>query len=228
MRARRPDEPRLLLLSARAEAAAGDAAAAVTTLQALLAADGANVEGSVLLAEILAGRGQPDEARQVLDRVLTRRPDSMEAQLTLARLFEATGQPAAAQAVYERLLVAQPHTPTAAYRLAALYLSMNERLDRALDLARLVKQALPEDPAVSDLLGWAYVRQGLHGPAVSHLQDAVRKVPANATYRYHLGMAYVGLGQHDNARRELTRALQLDPGLPEAAALRAALATLPR
>jgi Flp pilus assembly protein TadD len=116
----------------------------------------------------------------------------------------------------------------AAYRLAALYTAGNERLERALDLARVAKQALPDDPIVSDVLGWVYVQRGLHRLAVPQLEDAVRQVPANASYRYHLGTAYLGLGQHGDARREFTRALQLDPGLPEAAAARAALSTLPK
>jgi predicted Zn-dependent protease len=213
-----------LLLAARAAAAAGDPRDAETTLRALLNLDPANVDASVLFAEVLAGQNRPRDAKQVLDDVLKRRPASVEAQLALARLLEGTGQRAAAQAVYERLLAAQPRTPVAAHRLASLYAASNERLEQALELARAAKQALPDDPAVSDVLGWVYLRRGLALLGLPHLQDAVRKVPTNAVYRYHLGVAYLRTGRQPQARAELTRALQIDPAFPGADEARAALA----
>ncbi len=225
-RTRRPNDTRLMVLSARASAAARDVRDAESTLRALIHLEPANVEASVLLAEILAGQNQIDPARRVLDEVIVRRPASVEARLALGRLFEGTGQRAEAIGTYEQLLAAQPRTPVAAYRLARLYVAGNERLEQALELARGARQALPDDPEAGDVLGWIYVKQGLITRAVPHLEEAVRRAPAEATYRYHLGVAYLRLGRHAQARAELLRALEIDPAFDGAADARASLAAM--
>jgi tetratricopeptide (TPR) repeat protein len=227
-RIRNPTEPKLFMLAARAAKAVGDFRDGESTLRALINIEPANVEAGVLLAEILAAQNRPDLAKTALDDLLTRRPASVEAQLALARLFESTGQRPAAQTTLERLLAAQPRTPLAAYRLAMLYVASNERLDQALELARSAKQALPDDPAVSDLLGWIYVRKNLPALGLPHLKAAVEAAPTQASYRYHLGVAYVRTNRLQEARAELTRALQLDPAFAGADDARAALAKMSR
>jgi tetratricopeptide (TPR) repeat protein len=112
-------------------------------------------------------------------------------------------------------------------RLAALYANQRENLDRALELATSAKQLLPDNPSVSDALGWVYVRSGNPSGGARHLKDAVRAEPATALFRYHLGIAHQQQFNIRAARDELTRALTLDPNFPGAADARAALAKLP-
>jgi Tfp pilus assembly protein PilF len=61
-----------------------------------------------------------------------------------------------------------------------------------------------------------------------HLEDAVRGAPNNATFRYHLGSAYLTLAQSGKAAAELTRALEIDRNFAQAAQARAALASIRR
>jgi len=51
------------------------------------------------------------------------------------------------------------------------------------------------------------------------LKEANEKIADNAIMRYHLGMAYFKNGDKEDAKRELKKALELDPkfdGAPEA------------
>jgi hypothetical protein len=48
---------------------------------------------------------------------------------------------------------------------------------------------LPDDPAVSDALGWVLVTRNLPETAIPQLTDAVRGAPENPLFHYHLGIA---------------------------------------
>ena len=65
-------------------------------------------------------------------------------------------------------------------------------------------------------LGWAYYQQGIYNAAIEALQEAVKGNPNNATYHYHLGMAYQKANNHPMAKKEFARALQINPKLSQA------------
>jgi len=49
---------------------------------------------------------------------------------------------------------------------------------------------LPDLNEVSDTLGWIYLKEDLTDNAIDIFKDLVNRVPAQAVFRYHLGMAY--------------------------------------
>ena len=51
-------------------------------------------------------------------------------------------------------------------------------------------------------------------------------MPTNATYRYHLGLAYAKTGEPQKAREMLAEALKLEPNSPSAAEARRTLDSL--
>jgi len=55
------------------------------------------------------------------------------------------------------------------------------------------------------------------------LISSVEGDPRNASYRYHLGLAYVKKGDNRKAKDAFDAALKLHPGLKEASDARAAL-----
>ena len=75
--------------------------------------------------------------------------------------------------------------------------------DRALALAQTAKELAPEDPRVSDTLGWILYRLGLHQRALALLKDSAARLPANPMIQYHLGMVSAQLGDTDAARKAL-------------------------
>ena len=102
------------------------------------------------------------------------------------------------------------HFAPAANNLAYLLADQNRDLNEALRLAGIAKKANPDDPGITDTLGWVYYKRGLYANAVSELSFAAEKLPDNATVRYHLGMSYLNNGEKEKARQELEKALSLD------------------
>jgi tetratricopeptide (TPR) repeat protein len=140
--------------------------------------------------------------------------------------MERMGQLKDAQVQYEKTVRENPRAAVASYKLAAMYADQDEKLNFALDLANAARKQLPEDPAVSDVLGWLYVRKKQPALGVPALESAVKASPNNAIYRYHLGVAYARTGKPPQAREELTRALQIDKGFAYAAQARETLASI--
>ena len=67
----------------------------------------------------------------------------------------------------------------------------------------------------------------LRGPdrlAIDLLEEAVQKAGQNATYHYHLGLAYRAAGKKQLAKQHLERALEINPKLPQAEDIRKSLA----
>ena len=87
---------------------------------------------------------------------------------------------------------------------------------------------MPDSPNTANTLGWAYYEKGIYRMAIDLFQEAARKVPTNASYHYHLGMAYSKVNERGKAKAELERALQLNPKIPEAAEVRRTLEELNR
>ncbi len=81
----------------------------------------------------------------------------------------------------------------------------------------MAKEAVPDNPYMSDTLGWVYYRKNIYSRAIVYLKEAAEKLPNQATVHYHLGMAYYKNGQVEQAKKELSRALQIDPNFPGAA-----------
>jgi Flp pilus assembly protein TadD len=76
-------------------------------------------------------------------------------------------------------------------------------------------QAVPNDGAIIDSLGYVMLQQGQAQAAVTTLTKAVNLEPDDPTINAHLGDAYAAAGDHLQAVFQWRRALQLgaDPGL---------------
>ncbi len=129
---------------------------------------------------------------------------------------------------YDGLLSDTPSAAIAANNLAYLYLDRNEQLDRALQLAQTAKQHLPDNPDVSDTLGWAYYKKGMAALAIPPLEFSVQKDGKNALYLVHLGFAYAKAGRVAESRNMLEQALKLKADVEGAEEARAMLATQQR
>ena len=116
-----------------------------------------------------------------------------------------------AKEYYRKGLKINPNFAPAANNLAYLYAEKGGNVDEALNLAQSAKEQFPDDPNISDTLGWVYYKKNVFSRAIVYLKEANEKVQNNAMMRYHLGMAYYKNGEKENARRELRKALGLDP-----------------
>jgi Flp pilus assembly protein TadD len=116
-----------------------------------------------------------------------------------------------------------PKFPPAANNLAYLYAEGGGNIDEALHLAQSAKQQVPDDPHISDTLGWVYYKKNIFSRSIVYLKEANEKISDNASMRYHLGMAYYKNGDKENAKKELRKSLELDSRFSGADEARATL-----
>jgi tetratricopeptide (TPR) repeat protein len=116
---------------------------------------------------------------------------------------------------YEQVLTINPRAGVAANNLAWIYAETG-KLDDAVRLATVAKEAMPDRPEPLDTLGWAYYKKGRYTHALSAFEQAVQRNAENAIYHYHLGLANLKAGEPARARAALQRALQLKSDFPGA------------
>jgi tetratricopeptide (TPR) repeat protein len=144
------------------------------------------------------------KAREIL-------PDNGVVLSTLALVLDAAGRWSEAKQVYEVVIKLDPTNGVALNNLAFLLSEHGGDLDDALTKAQRAKQLLPNLSEVSDTLGWIYLKKNLTDNAIDIFKDLVNKVPAQAIFRYHLGMAYSQKGDKTRALKELQDALKYNP-----------------
>lgn len=135
-------------------------------------------------------------------------PGNAEALLNRAMTLEAMGQIDKARDVYNQTLGVDPDNVLALNNLAFLNAERNQDLDQAMSYAERAKKRVPNNPNISDTLGYIYFRKNLTEDAVRELQAAVKGDPKNPSYRLHLAMALLKRGDKSGARREAESALQ--------------------
>jgi len=134
----------------------------------------------------------------------------------IGMLQQQANRPDEAVKAYSRALEIEPNSGVAANNLAWTYATTKGGdLDKALDMARRAKVALPKEPTVSDTLGWIFYQRKLYDSAVPLFQEAIKANPNSAEYHYHLAASLLGAGRKDLARTELNAALRLDSKLIE-------------
>ncbi|MFQ5515606.1 MAG: tetratricopeptide repeat protein [Myxococcota bacterium] len=172
-------------------------------------------DAHVALAALFRTLGREDEAVEHYRRALQSDPGNAAVQLSMGTLLEAMGRSEDAMQAYEAAIRLDPELAVAKNNLAWLIANSPEptpeQLDRALELAREAKQAMPKNPSVTDTLGWVMLRKNLTSAAISLFQEAIEGYPDNpelrALVRYHLAQSYEKNGQPERAIAELRRAL---------------------
>lgn len=224
-----PNSAPLHYLKAQVYGFERNAPAAEAELRRALELDANYLPAYFSLGALYVNMNQQDRAIAEFRKVAERRPDNAMAYALIGMLEDSRKNYDAATEAYRKALQADPNNVIAANNLAWNYAEHGKgNLDEAVRLAQSVVQRFPDETGFVDTLGWVYYKKGLHAAAVEQLRRAVAKASDNPVYRYHLGMALIGLGDKEGARRELQEALRLGEGrnFPEAEAIRQALASL--
>jgi Flp pilus assembly protein TadD len=90
----------------------------------------------------------------------------------------------------------------------------------------VAKEELSDNAHVDDTLGWVQYQRAQYAAAVESLSESVRRKPANAAYRYRLGMAHYRTGNLQEARKEIAQALTLSQDFDGVVEARRVLALL--
>lgn len=223
-RKRMPDDARLLLLSGQVQLAAGNLERAEELFSATIRRDPSSLQAYGALAQLYARQGKLPQARASFEEMARKQPNSVGALTLIALLYEAEGNHAEARKRYEHIIQMDSTAPVAANNLAFMYAHDGGNLDVALQLAQAAKAKLPNLATVDDTLGWVYYRKELPKLAIPAFERAVRKAPKNATFQYHLGLAYAKAGDKARAKSAMEAAIKLKPTLGDSPDVRQALA----
>jgi tetratricopeptide (TPR) repeat protein len=219
-----PNDSGLMMLAARTYIADRDTAGAQTLLERVVERDPANVSASSMLGQVYLAQKNLEAARERFEDVARRQPEDVTAEMLIASILEGQGKRDAARKRYEAILERQPNVGPAANNLAWIYAEDGNDLERARELAQRARRLMPSDARVSDTLGWVYHKQRLPSLAIPEFQHSISNDPTNATYHYHLGLAYLEGGEVAKGKEALRQALKLRPDFDGAEQARAALA----
>jgi tetratricopeptide (TPR) repeat protein len=163
------------------------------------------------IGETQRRKGDLNSAIQSLQKARETLPDNIVVLSTLALVLDAAARRPEAKQVYEATIRLDPNNGVALNNLAFLLAESGGDLDEALTKAQRAKQLLPNLFEVSDTLGWIYLKKNLSANAIDIFKDLVSKQPNQATYHYHLGMAYSQQGDKSKALEQLKEALKYNP-----------------
>ena len=88
-------------------------------------------------------------------------------------------------------------------------------LGEALRLALVAKERFPDDPNISDTLGYIHYKRDAFDLATTQFRQALTDLPHVPTIRYHLALSLKGEGADAEALKELEIALQDGTAFPE-------------
>ena len=123
-------------------------------------------------------------------------------------LLEDMGKKKEAMDIYNRMLGIDPNNTLALNNLAFLNAEAGKNLDQALTFAERAKQRVPDNPNISDTLGYVYYKRDLNTEALRIFRQIVQDQPENSTFRLHLAMALLKQGDKQGARSEAEKALR--------------------
>jgi cellulose synthase operon protein C len=185
-----------------------------------------NTEALVRLGMVQNERGAADQALATYLDASQANPKEAIFYLLAGSIYENQRNWDKAKQVYQKALELQPNNALASNNLAYVMLQQGGNVDVALAMAQTARRQLPDNPNSADTLGWAYYHKGVYTSAIDLLKEAVKKDPGNATFNYHLGLAYAKNGQASLARQQLDRVVKIKPGSSEADELRRAVAQI--
>jgi Flp pilus assembly protein TadD len=161
------------------------------------------------LAELKAQSGDRREAIAYLRTAIEINPAFTKSYRALGALYEQELDHRGAQRVYESGLQVAPDDPILLNNLAWVTLMQGGDVSTAYLHIRKAVALAPGDPDVQDTLAWWYYLTHDYQEAIHILKKVIRAQPDQALYHYHLGMAYLNVGDREQAWQHLQRALDL-------------------
>ncbi len=152
--------------------------------------------------------GEYDAALASFEQASSTDPQNSGAILNQAMLLEALGKKKEAAAAYNKVLGMDPENALALNNLAFMNAENGTNLDQAMTFAERAKKRVPDNPNISDTLGYVYYQKNLNREALQIFRQVVQANPQNATFHLHLAMALQKQGDRQGARDEAQKALK--------------------
>ena len=139
-----------------------------------------NISGfHISLANFYIRQNKTEKGIEEYNASLQKDPNAIFALMGLGMIYDIQKKYDKAKEYYQKILKINPKFPPAANNLAYLYAERGENIDEALNLAQSAKELVPDDPHISDTLGWIYYKKNVFSRAIVYLKEANEKIPDN-------------------------------------------------
>lgn len=152
--------------------------------------------------------GQFDAALASFEQASNASPRNPAPLLNQATLLETLGKKKEAIDAYNKVLGVDSQNALAMNNLAFLNAETGTNLDQAMTYAERAKKQFPNNPDITDTLGYVYYQKNLNNEAVRIFRQIVQDHPQNPTFHFHLAMALLKQGDKEGARSEAEKALK--------------------
>jgi tetratricopeptide (TPR) repeat protein len=82
-----------------------------------------------------------------------------------------------------------------------------QTLQRALELTEKALLLNPDSPYIQDTLGWILYKRGDIENGAQNIETALKKIPQHPVLNYHIGVIYHSMGQMEEAKKMLKKAI---------------------
>lgn len=206
-----PDDAILLYMRAAVFAKLSREGEAMEDLKEALRFDPKMAAGHLLLAQLHSSVGHSAEALQQLEHAKDALPENLPVLHALVVQYEAAGRKEDVRNGYEAILKLYPQYIPALNNLALILgESTGPDFERAYHLAQQAISLSPDEPLISDTIGWILYKRGEFKRANRHLALAAEKMRGDAMIQFHYGMSCLAMGDGEAAREAFRAALAAD------------------
>ncbi|MEH6358872.1 MAG: tetratricopeptide repeat protein [Pseudomonadales bacterium] len=164
----------------------------------------------IIEAELIAEKGHTTTAIELLNIALEEFPKDINLLYTRAMTVEKNNDLAAMENDLRAILSLEPDNAMVLNALGYTLADRTTRYEEALALITRAKELKPNDPAITDSLGWAQFRLGNYEEAIKLLEQALNDFPDHEVAA-HLGEALWVTGQQQRANQVWSDALHRTP-----------------
>ena len=123
----------------------------------------------------------------MITEILRKVPRNSALLIRAGMLFEKAERWDEARKAYEQALQIDKTNAVAKNNLAWLLAEHDGNIDVALGLAQQAKEALGDDPRVTQTIGWIYYKKGFYQMALAYLKACAQEDPKNAAAAVPVG-----------------------------------------
>ncbi len=171
-------------------------------------------QAKFLLARIYLSIKDVKQAEKTLKEAIKLNSQFIPAYMALAMIYSNKDQASKAKGIYKKVLSMEPDYPPALNNLAFIYAEEKRDLDLALKLVKNALSSNPKNPEFLDTLGWVYYQKGNHKKALATFKEAIALSPQAIIY-YHLGKAYLKLGEKKKAKEAFQKLMMTGQVIPK-------------
>jgi tetratricopeptide (TPR) repeat protein len=210
-----PNDAEARFQSGRVAERLGNLRTAVSMYQAALEVNPEHVPAHVRLARLYVLSGAADQARQLIEPLLSRHPDDPDLLTVRAAARSQLKDDDGALADAERAVRLAPLNEDAVSLLAGLYRQRGQP-QRAVELLTATLQGVPGSVDLRQALASLYLSRGDSKLAEEQLVRVVQTQPGRLPPRLQLASFYIGTQRLDDAEHTLGAAMAAIPGSDQA------------